>query len=347
MQERRSRQSRREFLKQAGCMGAALCLAAERLFPRRQASPASGTETSPAFQFRTVSVRHVRDLQEWMNKLDGAGRLSANKTWRSYVNSFQYAAPKALAEARSLIIMATPLKIARIVFHAAGQKHVVRIPCGYVDDGLRLADYQSMLFQKGVVPKDSKLELARLPLKQLAVRSGLAAYGRNNITFIDGYGSFHQLLAFYTDRPLEEHWGPLKLLRECKGCSICLKECPTGAIRQGDFVIDPAKCITLYNELPDPMPSWIPASAHNALVGCLKCQLPCPGDEEAAKDFWDLGEVPEAETAALLGGTVDAKTEQALKDRFKRIGGGDNLPYIARNLKLVLDAGPGAKMTKA
>ncbi len=340
MQQNENLQNRREFLKQAGRLGALLCLASETLLPMRKMNMAIVPRSADAFRFRTVSTRHLPELREWMGKLDKAGRLSANKTWRSYINSFQYPAPKALINARSLIIMATPLKTARIDFHAGGQKHTVMIPSGYVDDGFTLADYQDLLFRNGVAAKGGKLERARLPLKQLAVRSGLAEYGRNNVTFIDGYGSFHQLLAFYTDQPLPDHWGKLKLLRLCKGCSICKKECPTGAIREDDFVIDPARCITLYNELPHPMPAWIPVSAHNALVGCLKCQLNCPGNEEVIHDFWDLGDVPEAETAALLGGQIDEKTAQALREKFKRIGGGDDLPYIARNLKLVLGGRP-------
>jgi len=331
-------QSRREFLKHAGHMGALMCLAANGLYPLQKTNPGKEPEAGSAFRYRTVSVKRIPELKAWMDQLDSAGRLTANKTWRSYINSFQYHLPQALPHARSLIIMSTPLKIARIAFNLAGQKHAVLIPSGYVDDGLRLDDYKNMLFDNGIVAKGSKLERARLPLKQLAVRSGLAEYGKNNITFIEGYGSFHQLLGFYSEARLEDHWGRLKMLRLCKGCSICLQECPTRAIRESDFVIDPAKCITLYNELPDPMPDWIPVSAHNALVGCLKCQLTCPGDEDVIKDFWDLGEVSEAETAALLSGKIGAATERSLKAKLQRIGGGDNLPYIARNLKLVMDA---------
>lgn len=331
--------SRREFFKQAGWLGAAMCLDPGGLFMMRKANPAMGADTTPAYRCRTVALGHVTELKKWMDGLDKAGRLSADGTWRRYVNSFRYAPPPTLPAARSLIVMATPLKIATIVFRIAGQKRTVMIPAGYVDDGWQLTDYQNMLFAEGVVAKGRKLERARLPLKQLAVRSGLAEYGRNNITFIDGYGSFHQLLAFYTDQDLEDHWGRLKMMRLCKGCSICRRECPTGAIRESDFVIDPARCLTLYNELPDPMPSWIPAAAHNALVGCLKCQYACPGNEDMLQDRWDLGEVPEAETGALLSGRIDAKTGQSLKARFKRIGGGDDLAYIARNLKLAINAG--------
>jgi hypothetical protein len=86
------------------------------------------------------------------------------------------------------------------------------------------------------------------------------------------------------------------------------------------------------------MPAWIPATAHNALVGCLHCQLTCPGNDEVIGKRWDLGEVSQAETAALLGGAVDIKFETTLKEKFKKISGGDDLPYIARNLRLVLAA---------
>ncbi|MEI6614480.1 MAG: 4Fe-4S double cluster binding domain-containing protein [Chrysiogenales bacterium] len=331
-------QSRREFLKQAGCAGALMCLGAGRLFSLKKTNLAKEPEAGAACQFRSVSVAHIPELKAWMDQLDKAGKLTANKTWRRYIGSFQYAPPPALANARSLIVMSTPLKVAKIIFNQAGRKHTVLIPSGYVDDGLKLADYHNMLYQNGIVTQGSKLERARLPLKQLAVRSGLATYGKNNITFVEGYGSFHQLLAFYSEQQLDDHWGRLKLLRLCKGCSICMKECPTRAIAESNFVIDPEKCITLYNELPDPLPDWIPANAHNALVGCLKCQYTCPGNEDLKNNVWDLGEVSEAETALLLENRTDAEIERSLRAKLQRIGGGGDLPYIARNLKLVLKA---------
>jgi epoxyqueuosine reductase len=336
--KRSEAQSRRKFLKQAGCMTAMLGLAASRLFSLKKSNLAMEPEAGSVFQYRTVSIRRLDELREWMDKLEMSGRLSNNKTWRKYIQSFQYAAPPSLAQARSLVIMATPRMIAKIIFVDGGQKHTVMIPGGYVDDGLKLADYHNLLFQNWIIEKGRKLELARLPLKQLAVRSGLAVYGKNNITYVDGFGSFHSLLAFYTDQVLEDNWGKLKMLRLCKGCSICQKECPTRAIRKNDFVIDPARCITLYNELPEPMPAWIPASAHNALVGCLKCQYTCPGNEDVVREKWNLGEVSETETAALFSGHAQANLEQSLHAKLKRVDGSDNLPYIARNLKLALKA---------
>jgi epoxyqueuosine reductase len=339
-QNKDKRQTRREFLKLTASTGVLMGLAVNRLLSFAKTIPSTGPAAS-AFQFRTVSVKRIPELKAWMDQLDKTGELSANETWRQYINSFQYEPPRALPGAQSLIVMSTPLKIAKIVFNAAGRKSTVLIPSGYVDDGLKLADYQNMLYRSGVVVKGSKLERARLPLKQLAVRSGLAEYGKNNITYVDGYGSYHQLLAFYSEQQLEDNWDRLKALRLCKGCSICMKACPTRAIREGHFVIDQGKCITLYNELPGPMPAWIHADAHNALVGCLKCQYACPANEDLKNDFWDLGEVPEAETALLLGGPGDAEGERSLRARLQRIGGGDDLPYMGRNLKLVLKAQEG------
>jgi len=54
-------------------------------------------------------------------------------------------------------------------------------------------------------PKGFSVVQTNLPLKTLAVRSGLAKYGRNNITYIDGMGSFYRLVAYYTDIPPQEN----------------------------------------------------------------------------------------------------------------------------------------------
>lgn len=328
--------TRREFLRRTAPLAALLGLAG-RAFPARASAigPVPGTD---GFRWRSVSARRVGELRDWMDKLDREGRLSADKTWRGYIGSFQYAPPPGMQDACSLVIMSVPLANAAITFRVSGRRRQVWVPSGYADDGRGLDDFRGLLYAAGIVAGDEDLPRARLPLKQLAVRSGLAAYGRNNIAYVDGFGSFHQLVAFYSRRPLEDHWGALRMLPECKGCTVCLRECPTGAIRSQDFVIDPARCLTLFNELPAPMPAWVPATAHNALVGCLKCQLRCPANEAVKARTLDLGEVPEAETAALLSGRISAPLAQTLKKRLSRISGGEDLSYISRNLKLVLGA---------
>ena len=343
IEEKPEPQSRREFLKQAGCMGALMCLAANRLFSSSKANLATlSRKQGHAFQYRTVSVRHIPELKAWMDKLDKAGRLSANKTWRSYIDSFQYAPPKTLANARSLIVMSTPLKIAKIVFNIAGQKHTVMIPAGYVDDGLRLADYQNMLFNNGIVAKGSKLELARLPLKQLAVRSGLAEYGKNNITFVDGYGSYPPIAGLLHRAAPGRPLGPAEDAAPVQGLLHLPERMshpghprkrfhhrsgplhhPVQRTPRSHAGLDPGLGPQRPGRLPE-MPVHLPGRR-----GCDQ-RLLGPGRSQRSRDrrsFWS--------------GRIDAETERSLRAKLKRIGGGDNLPYIARNLKLVLNARVG------
>ena len=58
------------------------------------------------------------------------------------------------------------------------------------------------------------------PLKPLAVRLGLVRYGRNNVTYAPGMGSYIQLLGYLTDAslPLPDGWRPQEptLLPECE-----------------------------------------------------------------------------------------------------------------------------------
>jgi epoxyqueuosine reductase len=183
----------------------------------------------------------------------------------------------------------------------------------------------------------AKLERATLPLKLLAARTGLAEYGRNNITFVRGMGSFHRLVAYFTDQPSARGtWHSVRPMHLCRGCSICTINCPTRAIRPDRFVINAGRCVTLYNELPEPIPPWIPATAHNALVGCTRCQWTCPGNAQAMNRVEKLAELTEAETAMLLSGTNDDALRASVVSKIARNGLAGDIAHLARNLRLVI-----------
>jgi epoxyqueuosine reductase len=338
------RRTRRQFLKGLTAAGALACFGTETIRPQSGKTPAA-TATDFDFRFRTISTAHLADVQKMLAGLEKRGRLSSNQTYLKYIHSFVFEPPKTMADARSIIVMSIPQKLAKVTFHPDGKARDVFIPCGYTDDGLTLNDVQEAIRRKILNGRAAKLERSRLPLKTMAVRSGLAEYGRNNISFVEGYGSFHQLLAFYTDAALADQWGPLKSLRLCKGCSICRKECPTGAIREGEenFVIDAGKCLTLYNELGDPIPSWIPAGAHHALAGCLKCQYPCPANEDVIGQVETLADFNAAETADILSGRADKPTQEAIAAKLKRFSSAQDYAYFSRNLKLALAGSPYPK----
>lgn len=53
---------------------------------------------------------------------------------------------------------------------------------------------------------------AVLPKKLLAVYSGLAACGRNDVIYVRGMGSLHRLSAFYSDLPCDvDQWHELAM----------------------------------------------------------------------------------------------------------------------------------------
>ena len=120
-----------------------------------------------------------------------------------------------------------------------------------------------------------------MPEKLLAVRSGLARYGKNNITYVPGMGSLHRLAVFVSDLPcVEDNWGEVKTLKTCDGCTACMDACPTGAIVSDRFLIHAERCITFHNERIEEFPEWLDSSWHNCLVGCLRCQWVCPENRD-------------------------------------------------------------------
>ncbi|MGE5341340.1 MAG: 4Fe-4S double cluster binding domain-containing protein [Candidatus Omnitrophota bacterium] len=329
--------SRRTFIKTMVSAGALLSIGSSSLFSKTM-SPMTGSESgSFDFKYRTMSVSHLPQLKEWIDTLEKEGKISNNPIYLKYINAFEYQPPKKFPNAQSVIILSIPLKIAVLTVNLKGKKQDILIPTGYVTPEFNLKEIRNYFLNRVMKEKGKRIEVANLPLKSLAVRTGLAEYGRNNITFVDGYGSYHMLAALYTDYVFpEDHWGNLKMMRYCRGCHICMNQCPMQCIRRDNFAIDAGKCISLYNELPDPIPSWIDPNVHNALVGCLKCQIGCPANEEVKNNIEKLAELTEPETRLLLEGTPDPKRRQSILGKLKRLSGSDNLAYIARNLKLAL-----------
>lgn len=122
-----------------------------------------------------------------------------------------------------------------------------------------------------------KIFHAILPEKPLAVQSGLAAYGRNNITYINGWGSFFRLTAYYSDMPCNtDHWDDYVLLDQCANCNACIKKCPTNAISNAKIRVLAERCLTFINEGMNDFPDWVDPGWHQCLIGCMVCQDVCP-----------------------------------------------------------------------
>jgi len=294
-----------------------------------------------AFAYRLVPVGRLPELQTAVDALAGEGRLSENATFRGYLRELSYGPPADLPDARSVLILAVFTRLMYVRFHLGGTAHDVMMPPSYYSTGLSAEDLKAAVLERAIgEPGHVAVRANAVPLKALAVRSGLGAYGRNGICYVDGMGSFLTLHAYFTDLGCsEEHWGDAVLMPACRGCSLCVRACPCGAISAEDPVIDADKCLTLYNEDLGDFPQWIGPDAHNALVGCMRCQLCCPANREVAKRAGRLEDVTEEETRRILEGRPDAALLESLTRKLRQFvpaTSEEHFPILTRNLRALL-----------
>ncbi len=201
--------------------------------------------------------------------------------------------------------------------------------------------------QKDGLP-GARVERLRVPLKNLAARLGLVRYGRTNVTYAPGFGSYIQLFGYLTDAelPLPSDWRPREpeLMPECEGCSVCLAACPTGAIREDRVLLHGERCLTDVNERPGPWPSWLAGSAHNCIIGCLECQRACPANPDLRVESAGLVFTAE-ETKALLddGGVHEGAAWDGIRAKLERLGRSYDEPVLGRNLRAWLETRRGGR----
>ncbi len=289
------------------------------------------------YEGRTVSAEHLSELQEG---IEGPRRQSLldEELFQEYLAGFEFDSPGSQPAAKSLIVVAVPDPQTQITFTWRGESRPLIVPPTYMRSGEKDKQVEDLL-AKALAPAGHKVALAILPKKLLAVRSGLARYGRNNVSYISGMGSFYRLAVFCSDLPCaDDSWQEPQMLERCEKCTACLRECPTGAITSDRFLLHAERCLTFHNEKPTDVPfaPWIDASWHNCLVGCMHCQRVCPEN----RDFWEWIEegeqFSEEETARLLEGLAADELPQETVKKLQKAGLLDYLEVLPRNLAALL-----------
>jgi epoxyqueuosine reductase len=294
------------------------------------------------YKYRTTSIEHLEDMQKYMNALRKQGLFSKNKVFRSYVDSKSFKLPDDFQDAKFIIVLAvyTPLAIAHALHR--GRSFEILIPPNYQIQSFTVEQLKMSIIQQVIREKGYRIRNVSngIFLKHLAVRSGLAKYGRNNICYVEEMGSMFALFAFYTDYVFsEDHWNDLQIMDCCKDCRFCFNQCPTHAISDESFIIDVEKCLPLYNEVRGEMPTWMPASAHNALIGCMRCQLGCPANKRAVADAIQCQQLTESDVTAILENRENESTVRALCSKLKVStpeSAMEDLPVFSRNLSFLL-----------
>lgn len=285
---------------------------------------------------RVVPLKHLRELEGGVEGYRKQGLID-EKLYREYLEDFVFEPPESFQDAKSLIVTAVPEPQHRVTFNLEGQSYSAIIPptyLHYTDEEVKNA------LMEVLGPHGYHLAWAVVPNKLLAVRSGLARYGKNNISYIPGLGSFYRLRTSYTDLPCpEDTWQEPQMLEECEKCQACIKGCPTNAIGSDRVLLHAERCIPFFNELEGDFPDWLDPSWHNALVGCMICQKVCPVNKDFVDWIDDKAEFSEEETALLLEGIPFDKHSSATQEKLAAIEWQYDLNILARNLDALLAPG--------
>jgi len=157
---------------------------------------------SKGFRGSIASIRRLEDLRR---EIESRRRKTGFDPGleRDYLSAFAFSPPARLPNARSLLAVAAPVPQVEITFHRNGKPVRLRVPPTYLHDSDAAVE---RAIHEVLSPSGYSLAKANVPEKLLAVRSGLAEYGKNNVAYVLGMGSFHRLTAFFSDFPCETEW---------------------------------------------------------------------------------------------------------------------------------------------
>jgi epoxyqueuosine reductase len=290
--------------------------------------------TKNGFKGKIVSIEHVDELRREIETHYQKGCLD-EKLYDGYLANFDFKLTDSFPEARSLIIVTIPQPQVRVSIRWQGQVYACSIPPTYSAATDKQIKY---CLEKLLKPAGFNLEIKKLPEKLLSVRSGLAQYGKNNITYVPGMGSFHRPVVFASDLPcLEDNWRKSSTLKTCNGCTACMDACPTGAMASDRFLLYAERCITFHNEQPGKFPDWLDSSWHSCLVGCMYCQNACPLNQKLADWIEDGMTFDEHETGFLLKGAPEDRIAGKTITKLKKLDMMEYAGVLGRNLKVLIE----------
>ncbi len=286
-------------------------------------------------KFRTVSIIHLKELQEEINEWKRKG-LITEKFFKQNYGEFTFHPPSTLHNACSIIIIGIPQKITPVNFFHNGERYQTVVPPTYIYSKLRATCKE--ILSKILDKKGYSVDYAILPLKLLAVKSGLAKYGKNNICYINGMGSFTRLQAFYTNYEFPtDNWYEKQIMKSCTTCSLCQKVCPNQCIPKNRFLIHADRCLTYLNENEGDIPLWVIAQSHNALIGCMHCQIVCPQNKKFLQLYEQSIDLSEDEISVILKKTPREHIPPILAKKLAKLNLDEYYSLLGRNLSVLMN----------
>ena len=285
-------------------------------------------------------IRRLKDIQHDFEELQANTNL--NNFQRYLVNKRpRFDPPDTGFEARSIVLVATPVSsLVKLMFTWRDRKIMALLPVSYVEKNTAPTRIEGQL-NAFLDPHGYHVSFANsLPRKIMAVRSGLGKYGKNNLCFVEGMGSFLNLASFYSDIPCtQDSWQEIQSMEICHSCQACQQSCPTGAISPTRFLIDNERCLTYFNEAGREwnFPEWIDPLAHHTIYGCLRCQTICPVNKPYIQAPGETVDFNEEETFLLLEGKPVDLFPDELIQKINRFEMREYLGAIPRNLRALFN----------
>ena len=286
------------------------------------------------------SVSLLEEVRNGLRKRQEAGEIEAG-FYRDNLEIFTYLDGVPLENPRSIILVAVPAPAHVLAFMVGDKRIETILPPTYVRYRKTFAEVRDNL-AAALLGSSFRVELLNAPLKALGNRLGLISYGRNNVGYIEGLGSYFQLVGLVSDLPFKEKKIPSRpaetLLPRCGDCRICAAACPTGAIDRERILLHAGKCYTLFSESPNPIPENLEPPSPKCIIGCLRCQELCPENKGLLRHEQAAVSFDAEETEAFLGTNpaADGRALERAQAKFEELGLTEGLLVFRRNLERLL-----------
>ena len=285
-------------------------------------------------------------IRDRLDKLAADGWLDAGFV-RGSLSFFKGLSQEAARRKRFLVLLALPRPAYIVSFRYSGRIPDLVLPPTYVKYRAT-GEAVNAAFRADFSLNPDQAELVSAPLKSLAAAAGLIRYGRNNIGYIPGWGSYFQLVGILTDLPYGECSEPVpiegQLLDRCRSCRACFLACPTGAIAEDRLLLRAELCYVLFSEARAPIPDTMPVPKPLCLIGCLACQQICPENRGRLRIEHSGETFSETETEAMLTDPEEkrARAWTDIREKFASLGVSEDVRVYARNLRFLDERGFGA-----
>jgi epoxyqueuosine reductase len=291
------------------------------------------------FKVAAGGVSLLEEVRSSLQKRRDRGEIE-DVFFRDYLDNFSYLESCRLKKPQSILIVALPRTAHTLSFSVGGKTVETILPPTYVLYLKSFSDVRDDL-EAAVSAYNCHLEILNAPLKTSANLLGLLSYGRNNIGYIDGLGSYFQLVGLVSDKHIGEISrlaSPVpKLLPKCLECRICAKACPTGAIDKDRILLHAEKCYTLFSESPNPIPEDLKPPSTKCLIGCMRCQQVCPENRGLLKYEGAAVSFDSEETGVFLGETRgSSRAKERVRAKFLKLGLTEDISIFRRNFERLL-----------